>query len=312
MRMNATNPRVSVLLPVHQGERYLREAVESILNQTFTDFELIIIDDASTDASAEIIGSYGDPRIRFVRNEANLGLTATLNEGLELSRGEYVARMDQDDVSLPERLSKQVAFMDSRPELAASGTWAKEIDEEGNVTGERRMAVGEQMEHGYWWPCPIIHPSAVIRRSLLGGIRYEPDVGHAADYDLWLALKNKYALDNLPEYLILYRVHGGSTSIMHRDVQLRSVHQSLCRRTGLAASFEEFMELIGVTQQLGRRRRALLRRRLARATGKPLGRYASEELSLLGDWFRAVVRYRIVEARLMQNLGRAWRRIRPL
>ncbi|HVF67307.1 MAG TPA: glycosyltransferase [Pyrinomonadaceae bacterium] len=310
--MNAINPRVSVLLPVYQGERYLREAVDSILNQTFNDFEFIIIDDASTDGSAEIIGSYGDPRIRFVRNDANLGLTATLNAGLELARGEYVARMDQDDVSLPERLSRQVAFMDSRPELAASGTWAKEIDEGGNVTGERRMTVGEQMEYGYWWPCPIIHPSAFIRRSLLGGIRYEPDVGHAADYDLWLALKKNHALDNLPEFLILYRVHGGSTSIMHTDAQFRSVHQSLCRRTGLAASYEEFLELTGVTRRLGRLRRALLRGRLARATGKPLGRHANEELSLLGDWLRAVVRYRVVGARLTRNLGRAWRRLRPL
>jgi glycosyltransferase involved in cell wall biosynthesis len=281
-----------VLLPVDQGQRYLREAVDSILSQTFSDFEFIIIDDASTDESAEIISSYQDPRIHFIRNGTNLGLTATLNKGLELARGEYIARMDQDDVSLPERLAKQVTFMEARPDLAASGTWAKEIDEAGRVVGDRRITVGEQMAYGYWWPCPIIHPSAVIRRSLLGDIRYNPDVGHAADYDLWLSLKKKYALDNLPEYLILYRVHGGSTSVKEREDQLRSVHKSFCRQTRLAVSYEEFLELIGHARELNPVRRVLLRWRLTRAVRKPYRRFAKEELWMIKEWLRAALRFR--------------------
>ena len=310
--MNACKPKVSVLLPVYQGDRYLREAVNSILDQTFTDFEFIIIDDASTDRSAEIIRSYRDSRIRFMQNDTNLGLTATLNRGLELARGEYIARMDQDDVSLPERLAKQVAFMDSRPELAACGTWAKEIDEEGNVIGDRRITVGEQMVYGFWWPCPIIHPSALIRKSLLGDLRYSPDVGHAEDYDFWLSLRKKHALDNLPEYLILYRVHGESTSIKHREIQLRSVHKSLCQQMELALSYEEFLELIGLTRELNPVRRALLRGRLARAVRKPYGRHVRDELSLVKDWLRAVIRFRIIEARFLRNLHYIWRRIKPL
>lgn len=310
--MNAINPKVSVLLPVYQGERYLREAIDSILNQTFTDFEFIIIDDASTDRSAEVIGSYRDSRIRFIRNDTNLGLTTTLNKGLELACGEYVARMDQDDVSLHERLAKQVAFMDSRPELAACGTWAKEIDEEGRIIGYRRITIGEQMVYGFWWPCPIIHPSAVIRKSLLGDLRYNPEVGHAADYDLWLSLRKKYALDNLPEYLILYRVHYESTSIKHREIQLRSVHQSLCQQISLTVSYEEFLELVGFTRELNPIRRALLRGRVARAVHKPYSRYVREEFSLVRNWLRAVVQLRIVEARFTRNLQHTWRRIKPL
>jgi glycosyltransferase involved in cell wall biosynthesis len=305
-------PKVSVLLPVYNGGKYLGEAIESILRQTFTDFEFIIIDDGSTDRSVEIVTSYNDRRIRLIRNGSNLGLIATLNRGLGAASGEYIARMDADDVSLPERLSRQVAFMDARPELVASGTWAKEIDEGGNITGDRRITFGEQMEYGFWWPCPIIHPSAIIRKSLLGDLRYDPRALHAEDYDLWLSLKKKYALDNLPEYLILYRMHGGSTSIMHSEIQLRSVHQSLCLRTGLVASYEEFLELTGMTRELNPLRRALLRGRLARAVGKPRVRRLREELSLFGGWFRAVLRYRIVEARSVRSLHHAWRRIKPL
>src|SRR5437868_2907435 len=140
-------------MTVYNSEEYLREAIESILGQTFTDFEFIIIDDGSTDRSADIVNSYSDTRIRFLSNSSNLGLVASLNEGIERARGEYIARMDCDDVSLPERLAKQVTFMDSRPELAASGTWAKEIDEEGNVIGNRCITVGEQLVYGFWWPC---------------------------------------------------------------------------------------------------------------------------------------------------------------
>jgi glycosyltransferase involved in cell wall biosynthesis len=287
-------PKVTVLMPVYNGERFLREAVDSILAQTFADFEFVVIDDGSTDGTAEIVRSYLDPRIHFVRNASNLGLVANLNKGIETARGEYIARMDGDDVSLPERLAKQVAFMDASPELAASGTWAKDIDEEGNVIGVRRMTVGRRMEYEFWWPCPLIHPSAIIRRSLVGEVRYDPDALEAADYDFWLRLRQGRALDNLPEYLILYRVHGGSMSLSHQESQMRSVHRSLCRHTGLEVTYEEFLDLIGTTRELNPVRRVLLRRRLARAVGKPLGRYASEELSTLGDWLRAVVRFRIL------------------
>src|SRR3990167_9325600 len=119
------NPLVTVLMPVYNGKKYLKEAIESVLNQTFRDFEFLIIDDGSTDKSAEIIKSFNDARIRLERNVTNLGLIKTLNNGLTLSRGKYIARMDCDDISLPKRLSVQVNFMEKHPEIGICGSWVK-------------------------------------------------------------------------------------------------------------------------------------------------------------------------------------------
>jgi len=134
IRLNVMKPTVSVLMPVFNGEQFLRPAMNSILNQTFTDFEFIIVDDGSTDHSREILNSYTDSRVRLICNESNIGLTDSLNRGLEAASGNYIARMDQDDISLPERLAKQVAFMDSHPEVGVCGTWAKDIDQTDSTT----------------------------------------------------------------------------------------------------------------------------------------------------------------------------------
>ena len=119
------NPKVTVLMPVYNGEKYLKEAITSILLQTFDDFEFLIINDGSSDASVDIIQSFRDPRIRLVHNDTNIGLIATLNKGLKLAHGKYVARMDQDDISLPRRLEKQTYFMDNNPDVGVCGTWIK-------------------------------------------------------------------------------------------------------------------------------------------------------------------------------------------
>ena len=115
-------PRISVIMPAYNAEKYIREAIDSILAQTYTDFEFIIIDDASTDATASIVESYSDERIRFFRNEHNMGVANTLNRGLDLAVGEYIARMDSDDISLPERFAKQVEFMDTHTDVIVCGS----------------------------------------------------------------------------------------------------------------------------------------------------------------------------------------------
>ena len=117
-------------MPVYNGERYLREAIDSILNQTFKDFEFLIINDGSTDLSVEIIESYADKRISLAHNGQNLGLITTLNRGFDLACGEYIARMDCDDISLPDRLEKQVVFMDNHPEIGICGSWVSAISDE--------------------------------------------------------------------------------------------------------------------------------------------------------------------------------------
>ena len=120
-------PKITVLMPVYNGEKYLRESVDSILNQTFTDFELLIINDGSTDSSMEILNSYSDSRIRIVTNEVNLRLIKTLNKGIDLATGEYIARMDCDDIADPKRLEIQLQYMEKHPDVAVCGTGVKAV-----------------------------------------------------------------------------------------------------------------------------------------------------------------------------------------
>ena len=132
-------PKVTVLMAVYNGERYLRDAVESILCQTFRDFQFLIINDGSTDNTRDLILSYDDARIVLVDSEHNVGQTRSLNRGLELAAGELIARQDADDISEPDRLAKQVAFLERHPEVALLGTWYKEIDVQGTVIGKRKL-----------------------------------------------------------------------------------------------------------------------------------------------------------------------------
>ena len=127
MQSNAPHPLVTVLMAVYNGEKYLREAIESILDQTYTNFEFLIINDGSSDRTEEIILSYNDKRIRYIKNEQNLKLIASLNKGLDLAKGEFIARMDADDISLPERLEKQINFLEKHPEIGLLGSWVRTL-----------------------------------------------------------------------------------------------------------------------------------------------------------------------------------------
>ena len=202
-------PRVTVLMPVYNAEAYLREAISSILGQSFRDFEFLIIDDGSTDGSAEIIRSYSDPRIRFVQNVQNLRLTATLNKGLEMTRGEYIARMDADDISLPERLAKQVAFLDTHPAVGIVGVWARAFgDAHFKIP---HPADPEHIRAKLLFDSALVHPAVLMRRSHLDkhSLRYQP-MGHFEDYELWQRAAGLFPIANIAEYLFLYRVTGSS------------------------------------------------------------------------------------------------------
>lgn len=273
-------------MAVHNGERYLCQAIDSILGQTFTDFEFIIIDDGSIDSSLEIISSYDDPRVRLIKNAENLGLTPSLNIGFDTASGEYIARMDSDDVSLPERLRKQVAYMDEHPEIAASGTWAQDIDQEGKMVGLRRVPFGKRMDYDFWRPSPLIHPSTIIRVAHLRGLRYDAGIKYGQDYDLWLTLRRKYKIDNLPEYLLLYRVHTDSITRVKWAEQLHSAYEVFRRQTGFAISFEVFLELVSFSRKLNPMRRALLTRGLAKALHRPYSGYVREDISYAWNWLR--------------------------
>ena len=157
MDKNIKTPKITVLMPVYNGEKYLKESIESILKQTFRDFEFLIINDTSTDESEKIIRSFKDSRIKLIKNEKNIGLTKSLNKGLDLAKGEYMARMDADDISLPKRLEIQVAFMDKNPKIGVIGAWAKVIGE-SNKKYIKTYSNFEKIEPSTsrsWWFPPI-------------------------------------------------------------------------------------------------------------------------------------------------------------
>ena len=207
--MSGQTPRVTVLMPVYNAEAYLREAMDSILAQTFTDYEFLILDDASSDTSAEIVRSYDDPRIRLVQNERNLKVAATLNKGLEMARGEYIARMDADDISLPERLARQVAFLDIHSEVGIVGVWAKAFGKTSFLMPQ--PADPEIARAKLLFDSCFVHPALMMRRSFLEihGLRYQ-DMAHFEDYELWQRAARLFPLANIPEWLFLYRTTIGS------------------------------------------------------------------------------------------------------
>lgn len=211
--------KISVLMPVYNTpENYLREAVESILAQTCADFEFLILNDASTDDNVEkVIKSYDDKRIRYWRNDKNLGISLSRNKLIGLSRGEYLAVFDHDDVSLPERLEKQAAFLDAHPEVGVVGCWYRILGAEDKVS--RFPAEDAEIKEIMVNSCCICHPASMIRRSVLveHNIGYENDYTPAEDYALWCRLLSKTRFANLPEVLFAYRNHESNTSHLQKE-----------------------------------------------------------------------------------------------
>jgi len=204
-------PKVTVLMPVYNAEKYLSEAVDSILGQTFSDFEFLIIDDGSSDNSIDIIRSYNDARIRLVRNGQNLGISKTLNKGIELASAELIARMDADDISLPERLRKQFNFMTKNPQYALVSSNVKEISECGKTLTfyERDTKLFYFNLTFYCW---IYHPSVMYRKEAVQDVGMYPDA-FSEDFRLWSKLIRKYRIFNLQDILLKYRITSQSTSI---------------------------------------------------------------------------------------------------
>jgi hypothetical protein len=217
-------PRVTVLMAVYNGERYLAESIDSVLKQTYADFEFLILDDGSTDRTGDIIASFADRRIRAVRNEGNIGLTKSLNKGLDLAKGEYIARQDADDVSLQERLEREVRFLDENPQVGVVGSWVDYIDGEGRCTDTwRTPGSAALVQWSLLFGNCIAHPSVVMRRNLLNRWgAYRPDIAYAQDYDLWVRLSRRTRIANLSESLYLRRVHHRMVGVVHRREQDRA------------------------------------------------------------------------------------------
>ncbi len=219
---NKANPRLTVLMSVYNSDKFLGRAVESILNQTYKDFEFIIINDGSTDNSSRILKEYEqtDKRIR-VYDQQNKGLIDSLNRGCRLARGEYIARMDADDISLPERLEKQIDFLKRHVEIGILGTWTEIIDTQGNHKYIKRRPVSSKLiEWSLLFKNSIAHPSVMMRRDIIEKLNYyRPQAHHIEDYDLWTRAIEVTQIANLPSILLLHRIHENSICSQQFKIQ---------------------------------------------------------------------------------------------
>lgn len=214
------NKKVSVIMPVYNGEKYLTKAIDSIRNQEYTNWELIIINDGSADRTEQIINQYTDSRIKYYKNETNLGLIATLNKAIDLCQGEYIARMDADDISIENRLKEQVNFLDKNKDIGICGTDALIIDNEDKGRGNIiNLSSNDYIQINLLFSVPIIHPSVMIRSSILQENKYDSNYKHIEDYELWCRISSKYKFSNLPKKLIKYRWHTNNVSVTYNHEQ---------------------------------------------------------------------------------------------
>ncbi|MEZ4795941.1 MAG: glycosyltransferase [Flavobacteriaceae bacterium] len=214
-------PSITVLMPVYNCELYVEEALSSILNQTFSDFEVLIIDDASTDATVSIIKSFNDKRINLIVKPKNTGYTNSLNHGCKIAKGKYIARMDGDDVSLPERFEKQIVFLEANPDVMVCGTTYSKIGNPKRITIPQYH---DDIKIRLLWGNCIAHPSVMIRKEALEVFSepYDTLKEPAEDYDLWVRLLAVGKLHNLPDVLLDYRTYTNQVSRKRAQEQKRS------------------------------------------------------------------------------------------
>lgn len=223
------SPAVTILMSVYNGDKYLREAIDSILNQTFNDFEFIIINDASTDKTKDILDSYEDKRIKIINNTENIGLTKSLNIGIKSSNGRYIARMDADDISLPERLETEKRFLDQNKNIGMVGTYYYFISSDGKIietitlptdNKELQEKLIEQNQFG--------HGTVMFRSECIYKIGpYREEFKYSQDYDFWLRISEVYEIANIPIPLYKWRLNKGSISANKKIEQ--DIYASLAR-----------------------------------------------------------------------------------
>lgn len=240
------HPLVSVLMPVYNTENYLEDAIQSILSQSFSDFEFIIINDGSTDCSQRILDKFQllDPRIKALHQE-NSGIVTALNKGLKMAVGKYIARMDSDDISLPDRLAKQLEFMENNANIGICGTACIYFGDRSGIGGTTTDS-NEIKCRLLFWPS-LVHPTVMIRRELVvdKGLYYRSGVTHAEDYEYWVRSSAYCDIANLPEPLLMCRAREGQTITSFKSEGDRSamlVRRQLIGTLGIEASDEE-MEL---------------------------------------------------------------------
>jgi glycosyltransferase involved in cell wall biosynthesis len=301
-------------MAVHNGLPHLPDAVESILGQSFADFEFLIVDDASTDGSSEYLALQTDPRIRLITNATNQGLTRSLNHGLDEAQGEYVARMDHDDLSLPGRLAAQVSSMDAHPEIDVLGAWARTLGLDPEQTW-RYPLTDADIRAELLFASVLVHSSVMLRRASFKShnLRYDPNIARAQDYELWTRAAAQLRFANLGKVLLRYRVHPEQIGAQQNAEQQAVADEVRARQLaalGLQPSLEELAQHNAIARwdygpsaaDLDRVEAWLLH--LAEAN-RAAGRYAPDSLA------RALERRWWSACRHARLLGlEAWRRYR--
>jgi len=216
-------PRVSVLMAVHNGAPWVADAARSVLAQTLGDLELVVVDDGSTDATGDLLTGIDDPRVRFERR-THAGLTRALNHGLGLARAALIARLDADDIALPERLARQVAFLDAHPEIGVVGSAAREINGDGREVRVVRPPEDDgSLRRALIRRNPLLHSTVMMRRRVVEAVAgYDVRFAVAQDYDLWIRLAAVTRLANLSEALVVRRLLPGRVSVVRDTERLRA------------------------------------------------------------------------------------------
>lgn len=221
-------PLVTVLLPFNKSKKYLTEAIESILNQTFKDIELLLLDDGSTDDPHELLNEIKDSRIRYFREEINRGIVFQLNKGISLARGKYIARMDADDIALSERIEKQISFMEE-PKNSGIDVLGSNAVKIGDEVGEMdfKNYKPNQISFLLNFYCPLLHPTVMMRKSIFfdKGLRYSEEYKYAEDYGLWRMVDNGKNIAILSDQLLAYRIHNDQTN---KDLKRIETQRSSC------------------------------------------------------------------------------------
>lgn len=240
--------KITVAMPVYNGEKFLAKTIDSILAQTYSDFEMLIVDDGSTDNSAKILEKYAtqDKRIKVLYNGKNMGIVYTRNRSFSESDSEYIAILDHDDIALPNRLKEQIDFLDSHQEFGLVGSWVEQIDENDKPNGIvwKYSVSPEEIRSLMLFGNHFAQSSVTIRKKTLADIPYRQDYIYAEDYDLWTRIAEKWKVWNLPKILVKYRVHTAGITKTKPDFPKNAaikVQIRLLKNLGLNPSEEEII-----------------------------------------------------------------------
>jgi glycosyltransferase involved in cell wall biosynthesis len=244
-------PLLSIVMPVYNTEKFIKETINSLLNQTFKDFELLIVDDASTDNSIEIIKSFIDERIKIFTNDKNRGIVYSRNRGNSLACGKYIAPFDADDIALPDKFEKQITYMEKHTEFGMIGSWAKLIDENGifkNVNW-KLSASAKQIPAILLFRAYFIQSAVVFKKNVLQAYSYTEGYAPSEDYKLYYDISCKYKTYNYPEYLTLYRIHKNSITqskkLLCKESELK-LYQYIYKPLGIEIDDKKYEVLLNI------------------------------------------------------------------